>query len=1269
MLTCSKCSHRWDALGSPLPTTCPGCGHAVEGPPSPPPAPVFTPRKLRPAGSAPPPPPPPRAKGQGPRTLFGLPAPNLDHPAAPPARTLPAAAELKSPPKGRLEPQGVAPKIGPSPGLPPVPTLKRERTDRHHLNIDDLALDLPSPAAIVSAPPATSPRTKQHATRQALALELATDSRTTPDAAELPGLPGLPCLPDGVNPPDLPDLPALPDFPEAADLPETADLPNLPEVVDLPALPDLPEVADLPEAADLPDLPDLPALPDLPDLPALPDLPDLPDLPALPDLPDLPGLPDPNRAAYDAELPIPMEDGLAYEAELPIPMGDVDSLELAPVGEIDLPLPDDAALPVPEKSALPLPDSHGTPAAVAEDDTGKVAARRDTRAGTQLPDASHQQLHPLRTDDVAPLDALELDLDPDSSRPHPLGVAGRATAPEGTATVPHASAAASGSEGLTHDPARVFASRRASPAPRRAPASASLKRTILYSCVGLLVAVVGGGLYSAGAFDTGTDTTAGTGLRPTAPTPAAADHRVKAGEVSPATPHFLAHLDKDTPAEYEAAMDRATKAQNPLEQAEATLLQHHRYGPDAVLLGQARTWLEPYRQTDHPFVQRLLGLEALVDGDLSRAAGLLGGDHLRTQLYRCWLLLQQEKAEDARALAQSVVDRQANNLAAVLAARQAQVAVDPDTGIDALRQSFVAHPDHPAHAAALVRALHDHGLWSEARRIAADIKFDQSTSAEYQADFLALRAKIERQRGDYREAQRLLDQAKTVSEHAEAAAVERIRVNVGKRQYNSVTGELDMLLRQFPKSAHVLLVAAEVALAKGEGDASLTHIDKAATLAPDDPRMDWLRAKVFAMRREVAKARTAYTAARKLDPTFAPATIDEASMLADSFSVAEALDFLQEQRTALAPIDTARSRRAQGHILRKKAELLVAADRSDEALEAIASARAKYGFDNQALLMQAKLLTDAGRRGPADAALVDLYERSGGYPGLASPLGRLFLRRGEYDKIETLLGEKLGHESTPVEHLLIGARLALHRQLYDRATALVDRVLSRDQLNAEAQLLRGKILLAEGHHAESLAQLLQVSNRGDNPELELTIGKALAYAGKPKQAMDRYARARKLDPSELEATALYGRALAFRGSAKQAVAILEPLVQQTEAFPYAHLALGRAYNDLGRKDTAVRHLQLASRADSTLFDAFYWEGRIQADRNKHAEAARALAKGLEKAADTEPNRAEAYRILGKAHDTLGKTGPARQAYKAYLELAPPGATGRADVEKALSRLH
>jgi superkiller protein 3 len=277
----------------------------------------------------------------------------------------------------------------------------------------------------------------------------------------------------------------------------------------------------------------------------------------------------------------------------------------------------------------------------------------------------------------------------------------------------------------------------------------------------------------------------------------------------------------------------------------------------------------------------------------------------------------------------------------------------------------------------------------------------------------------------------------------------------------------------------------------------------------------------------------------------------------------------------------------------------------------------------------------------------------------------VLLRKGELDALEALIGSELGDELAALDILLTGAALRVRQAKHEEAIKLAERVLARSSESWEAHLVKGQALLLSGDAEAGLMEIEQAKPKEPSAEVEMWMGQAFEYNGKPKDAVARYKAALVIDPNLDEAAALYGRQLAYAGSAKEALTALQPVVERTDAFPFAWVAIGIARKDLGKVAEAIAAFEKAVELDPKQFEAMYWKGRLHHDRNEHAKAEDALAAAIEIAADGTPYLDDAYRRLGNSRWDLGKMDAARTAYEKYLELAPPNAAGRAEVARRI----
>lgn len=744
-----------------------------------------------------------------------------------------------------------------------------------------------------------------------------------------------------------------------------------------------------------------------------------------------------------------------------------------------------------------------------------------------------------------------------------------------------------------------------------------------------------------------------------APTPRADD-----APAAERDPKVLQRMAADTPKDLRAAMEMSEAVGDRVGQAEAALLLHLRYGPDPVLAGQAGKLLEPYATQKDPFVTRVRALADLAAGDVEGAAAKLAGDGPRLALYRGWVALQAGDLDAASREAAKAREADARDMGAVWLAHAARVRSLGAEALPALREEVSRTPGHPRLSLLLAEALADDGDLREAAKVAASIDTD-GAPAGFQARVLELRGRIAATRGDRTEALLRFDQARELAPEDLTAALGRVRVLMDAEDYATAAKELDTLRLAHPKDLPILLVAAELAMRKGRGDDALEVLEEAVALAPEDPRVLLAQGQVYAMRMDGEKARPLLEQARNLDPTLVRATEEEAGTLARLKKWDEVYKLLDAHRRQAEKLPGGKKIVAELWLV--QARFLEQEGQTQAALAALDKALDAMPGQLDARLVRGRLRLAVGDEAGGAEDLQDLFDRTGGYPGLAGPLGRLLIRRGDVKSLDALIGEHLEDPRAPTDVILVGARLRLAQGNREAAVHLVDRVLERDPNNWEAHLVRGQVLLAQGDAMGALGELQQARPRKPDAELQVWLGKAFEATGETDTARAHYARAVELAPDMIEARVAYGALLAERGAAKAALEQLGPALEG-DAHPRAQLAAGMAYRDLGQFDKAARAFRKASKLDPSLREASFWEGRLYAERNKNKAAVGALSRAVQGAPDDAPWLPLAYRLLGRAHAENGQRALARKAYERFLQLAPPSDPGRAEAERRLRDL-
>jgi tetratricopeptide (TPR) repeat protein len=734
-------------------------------------------------------------------------------------------------------------------------------------------------------------------------------------------------------------------------------------------------------------------------------------------------------------------------------------------------------------------------------------------------------------------------------------------------------------------------------------------------------------------------------------------------------PAVLAKLAAHTPEAYLQAITATREAGDTVGAAEAGLLLALHYGPNPARAEEATAALQPHASVPAGFVQRVVGLAALVAGDHAGAEAALGGDEPRTRLYRGWLRLAQGRLDEAKADADTMLAALPDELGARHLALAVQAERDAVAAVAALQAAVDGRPQQALRALLATTAI-ETGQLALARTMVDALDPAATDDPGVQAWTHVQKAHVLKAQGDHDGALAAFDRALELQPKASAIQLARIRTLVAAKRFSDASAAVSALVRERPQDTEAQLLQAEVAIQGGDGDIALQVLDKLAVALPKDARVMLAKGEVHAMRLEVDEGQTAFAAARALEPKEHRAAVGEAGLLADAKRLPDALAVLEAARTAAAGAGL-------GHEVARlwlaKAKLHAKANERNAALEAFDRALEAWPGDNEAQLRRGVLRLEAGQAAEGRADLVEVFERTGGYPGLAAPLGRLYVLESDFDALERLVGDRLRGEATADDLLAIGARLRLHQGRTADARVLLELALARHPADWEAHMLLAQVLILEGNASEALAEIERSRPPDPQPERMLQHGKILEFNARHDDAIPEYQRALAIDPELHEARFLYGRMLHYKGGHAKAISELRKVLDAPRAktaawYPEVWLNIGVALQAQGKYEEAIESLRHATDLDPKLGEAWAKAGKFHGDRNKHAEAITALEKAIEVGPKDAYWYADALMDLGRAQSKAGRTAAARKSLEEFLKVAPADDTSRAEADRLLGEL-
>ena len=661
-------------------------------------------------------------------------------------------------------------------------------------------------------------------------------------------------------------------------------------------------------------------------------------------------------------------------------------------------------------------------------------------------------------------------------------------------------------------------------------------KSLVGALAGLLIVGGAGAAYVTGALD------GILGLEADAPavtqTPQAPPTEPFKGEVAERDPKVLERLALDSPQGFQQAQALAEQQGDRLGEAEAVLLRALRYGPDPVLAAKGLSIADSLAGNPAPEARRIAGLAALVQAQPAKALVALEGEDLRTSLYRAWALAALDRHAEALAILKPSAEKvPATDLAFARTLAELRYETGDDQGREALEQLYEANPDHLGIAESLLKVETEAGELRRAAELAEALPSIETTSDAHQAKLVGARAILAAHRGSFAVANRLFNEAIKRSDALELSLMHMAFLNdIGR--YRAARQNIQRMLSDRPDDSHLLYEGARADVAAGEGDTALQKATKLSELG-EPLKASTIQSMVLSMRADDAAVEEVLDGVRKTNLSFTEPTLVYARALENRRKYEEALAALDAHLEKLnaASDELPLRRRGIGALHTERARILSIQKRWKEAQAAAREALTASPNDNAPKLLLGTSLIQGGKRAAGEKLLIDLYERTGGFPGLTTPLGRILLNREKLEELEEIIGAQLQKpEDASAEVVVTGARLRLMQGRLEDALSLLDVVLAMDATNWEAHMVKGQALIAKGDHASALIEFEVANPRETSPELETWRGQALEYnSRRGDQRLSTRARA---DPLYDEAAALYGRQLAYSGSARLAAVTL-----------------------------------------------------------------------------------------------------------------------------------
>lgn len=196
-------------------------------------------------------------------------------------------------------------------------------------------------------------------------------------------------------------------------------------------------------------------------------------------------------------------------------------------------------------------------------------------------------------------------------------------------------------------------------------------------------------------------------------------------------------------------------------------------------------------------------------------------------------------------------------------------------------------------------------------------------------------------------------------------------------------------------------------------------------------------------------------------------------------------------------------------------------------------------------------------------------------------LGACYLLVGRYDDARHAFAAQYNFPFDSAPAYLITARMLFHLEMRQQAEEAAHKAVQIDPRLPLAHRLLGEISLAQGDYPAAIAELQK--ERELNPldgELYNRLGDAFIRQGQYSEAQQALDRAILLEPNATGPYILLGKVLLKQQEPVMATMYLERAVQMDPANYMIHGLLAQAYRIAGRKDEAIRELQMAGKLQS-----------------------------------------------------------------------------------------
>lgn len=333
-------------------------------------------------------------------------------------------------------------------------------------------------------------------------------------------------------------------------------------------------------------------------------------------------------------------------------------------------------------------------------------------------------------------------------------------------------------------------------------------------------------------------------------------------------------------------------------------------------------------------------------------------------------------------------------------------------------------------------------------------------------------------------------------------------------------------------------------------------------------------------------------------------------------------------------------------------ELLAAQGKYADAMVIINDVLKEDPKDSVALELRSALGVQSGDPKQINTAVSDLQmlvSKNTNNGALRFQLGRALLAQGKPDQARTHLEEALRLRPDIRQAKVLLAQIFANKGDYTRALSMTDEILSQDQYNMSARLIRTTALLGIGDRTRAKAELEAINKAlPDVPDVKFQLGYVDFQEGDFKAANSLFSELHEKHPNDSRGLIGLVETAVAQKDYKSALSLVQGEMQKDPNRLDLHAQLASILARAGQYDDAIKEYQylVSKNPKSPDYEVKLGETyRLKGDFNSaidHFKKANAMA----------PNQVLPLVRLGMMYDGVGRRPEAKQYYEQIIRLDP-----------------